>query len=59
LILVFRAGQSRWDEALIVQQRLAEDGVPVLGSILNDWNPKGSGSTYMSKAQRYTYSTSA
>ena len=57
LVLVFRAGKSQSDEALLMQQRLADDGVNILGCILNDWDPKTTGSTYMSDAKRYAASS--
>ncbi len=40
VILVIRAGHTTRDTALAAAQRLAEDGTPLLGTILNDWNPK-------------------
>jgi capsular exopolysaccharide synthesis family protein len=39
-ILVIRAGRTTIEGALAAKQRFAEDGTPVLGTILNDWNPK-------------------
>ncbi len=39
VILVLRAGKTTRDTAQIASQRLMEDGTPVLGTILNDWNP--------------------
>lgn len=35
-ILVLRAGKTTVDAALDAQQRMAEDGIPLLGTILND-----------------------
>jgi Mrp family chromosome partitioning ATPase len=43
VILVVRANSTDRDAAWAVRQRLAEDGIPVLGSILNDWKPTSSG----------------
>lgn len=40
VILVIRAGQTTRDIALTATHRFGEDGTPVLGTILNDWNPK-------------------
>jgi capsular exopolysaccharide synthesis family protein len=40
-VLVIRAGQTSRDTAAAATQRFAEDGTPVLGTILNDWNLKG------------------
>jgi capsular exopolysaccharide synthesis family protein len=39
VILVVRAGRTNAGEALAVRNRLVEDGIPILGSVLNDWNP--------------------
>ena len=38
VILVLRAGRTTRDAALAATQRFAEDGTPVLGTILNDWD---------------------
>jgi polysaccharide biosynthesis transport protein len=38
-ILVLRARRSKREDATVSLERLAEDGVPVLGMILNDWDP--------------------
>jgi capsular exopolysaccharide synthesis family protein len=50
-ILVFRAGKTSRDVALASKQRLTEDGIPVIGTILNGWDLKslnryGYGSSY-------------
>ncbi len=37
-ILVVRAGVTKRDAALATQQRLKDDGIPVLGTILNAWD---------------------
>jgi capsular exopolysaccharide synthesis family protein len=42
-LLVLRSRQTSRDTALSVRRRLEADGIPVLGSILNDWNPKAAG----------------
>ena len=42
VILVIRAGQTTRDAALAARQRFADDRTRVLGTILNDWNPKSS-----------------
>jgi len=39
-ILVFRAGKTTVDAALGAQRRMAEDGIPLLGTILNDCHPR-------------------
>jgi capsular exopolysaccharide synthesis family protein len=40
VILVVRANRTTRDATRAAYQRLAEDGTQVLGTILNDWNPK-------------------
>ena len=55
VVLVLRAGKTTRDAAQAVRQRLAEDGIPVLGVILNDWNPQTSGPGYYSYYRRYYY----
>jgi capsular exopolysaccharide synthesis family protein len=46
IILVFRAGQTTQEEAIAATQLFEEDGTPVLGTILNDWDPKAAGHSY-------------
>ncbi len=46
LILVVRSGSTTRDAALLAKTRFAEDGTPVLGTILNHWNPKTPGYGY-------------
>jgi succinoglycan biosynthesis transport protein ExoP len=50
MILVMRAGKTARESAILARQRLADDGSPVLGTILNSWEP--------SKVHRYTYAAS-
>ena len=52
VLLVIRAGHTTRDAAMAARQRFDEDGTPVLGTILNDWNPKTSGVGYY-KYYRY------
>ena len=40
LLMVIRAGHTTRDSAVAARQQLAEDGIPVLGVALNDWNPR-------------------
>ena len=42
LVLVLRAGKTTPESAMEIQQRLEDDGVRMLGTILNDWNPNSS-----------------
>jgi receptor protein-tyrosine kinase len=55
VILVIRASQTLRDEALNISRRLREDGIPVLGTILNAWDVKNK-SRY--GAYRYGYGPS-
>ena len=40
VILVLRAGQTKWEAAMLACQRFNEDGTRVLGTILNNWDLK-------------------
>lgn len=51
LILVVRSGVTTRDAALLAKARFAEDGISILGTILNAWNPKTPGYGYY----RYYY----
>jgi capsular exopolysaccharide synthesis family protein len=51
-ILVCRAGATSRDSAAGAAQRLQWDRIPVLGTILNDWDPKNAGSYYPSYSYR-------
>jgi len=42
-ILVIRSARTTRDEARAAKQRLVDDGIRVLGTILNAWEPKGKG----------------
>jgi succinoglycan biosynthesis transport protein ExoP len=46
LILVVRSGVTTRDAALVAKWCLAADGIPILGTILNCWNPKKPGHSY-------------
>src|SRR5205085_12614766 len=39
-ILVIRAGRTTRDEVRAAKERLVDDGIRVLGTILNGWEPK-------------------
>lgn len=43
VILVVRSGQTSRESLVTVNRRLGEDGIPVLGVVLNDWNPRAAG----------------
>lgn len=49
LVLVLRSGITNREEALEACRRLDEDGVQLIGTILNDWIPTGS------MARSYSY----
>jgi capsular exopolysaccharide synthesis family protein len=53
VILVLRSGSTDRGTALTCQQRLAEDGANLLGTILNDWNPGASDMDYTSYYSYY------
>ena len=55
VVIVVRAGQTTRDAAIAVRERLAEDGTRVLGTILNDWNPKQSPNGYYGSSNGYGY----
>lgn len=46
VILVVRAGQTTRDALVAARQRFNKDGTRILGTILNDWNPKSSPNGY-------------
>lgn len=46
LTLVVRSGTTSRDAALLARSRFAEDGIPILGTILNFWNPATPGYSY-------------
>jgi capsular exopolysaccharide synthesis family protein len=48
VVLVLRSDYTNRAAALACRQRLWEDGIPILGTVLNDWNP------HVNKDQRYT-----
>lgn len=39
VVLVIRSDHTDRMEALAAQEKLWEDGIPILGTVLNDWNP--------------------
>ena len=46
LTLVVRSGVTSRDAALLARSRFADDGIPILGTILNFWNPATPGYSY-------------
>jgi capsular exopolysaccharide synthesis family protein len=52
-LMVIRAGKTTRDAALAARQRLNEDGIPILGTILNDWNSRSSLNGYYGYQDSY------
>jgi polysaccharide biosynthesis transport protein len=52
VVLVLRSDYTDRMEALAAQEKLWEDGIPILGTVLNDWNPNND---KQSKNRRYGY----
>ena len=42
VVVVARAGLTTRDALLAIKDRFTEDRIPILGAILNDWNPNTS-----------------
>jgi len=40
VVFVVRSGKTLRDTVITARERFRQDGIPILGSILNDWNPK-------------------
>jgi capsular exopolysaccharide synthesis family protein len=40
VVLIARSGKTSRDALLAARDRFLEDRIPILGTILNDWNPK-------------------
>lgn len=55
VVLVMRAGKTTRAAAAAARQRFSEDGTKVLGTILNDWNPKRSPNGYYGDYKGYSY----
>jgi len=43
VVLVVRSGKTVRDTVITARERFRQDGIPILGSILNDWNPRETG----------------
>ncbi len=56
VVFVVRSGKTLRDTVITARDRFRQDGIPVLGSILNDWNPKDIG--YYGHANYEAYRTS-
>jgi capsular exopolysaccharide synthesis family protein len=56
ILIVIRSGQTSRESVFSIRQRLEQDGISVLGSVLNDWNPKAAGYYgYENYSQYYSY----
>jgi polysaccharide biosynthesis transport protein len=55
VVLVTRAGKTTRAAAIAARQRFSEDGTRMLGTILNDWNPKRSPNGYYGSYNGYHY----
>jgi polysaccharide biosynthesis transport protein len=55
VVLVMRAGKTTRAAAIAARQRFSEDGTKMLGTILNDWNPKRSPNGYYGNYNGYYY----
>lgn len=53
VVLVTRAGKTTRAAAMAARQRFLEDGTRMLGTILNDWNPKRSPNGYYGNYDGY------
>jgi polysaccharide biosynthesis transport protein len=56
-ILVVRAGVTTRTAVTAASQRLADDGIDLMGAIVNDWNPANSSTGYYGYSARYYAST--
>jgi Mrp family chromosome partitioning ATPase len=52
-ILVVRAGATTRTAVSAASQRLSDDGVDLLGAIVNDWNPANSSAGYYGYSPKY------
>jgi succinoglycan biosynthesis transport protein ExoP len=55
VVLVFRAGQTSREAAAMAVNVFEADGIPVLGTVLNDWNPRTMGHGYYPSDYRSYY----
>lgn len=46
VILILRSALTTRDAALLAKQRFLDDGIPLMGTILNNWNPNTPGYGY-------------
>jgi len=55
VVLVFRAGHTTREAAAMAVEVFEADGVPVLGTVLNDWNAETMGYGYYPSDYRAHY----
>ena len=55
-ILVVRAGATTRNSVSAASQRLSDDGIDLMGAIVNDWNPANSSAGYYWYTRYYTSS---
>jgi succinoglycan biosynthesis transport protein ExoP len=53
VVFVARVGQTTVDATVALHKRFWEDHTRILGTVLNDWNPKSSGNGYYGAASGY------
>jgi succinoglycan biosynthesis transport protein ExoP len=53
VILVCRSGKTTGEQLAFSYRRLAEDGIEVIGTILNDWNPRSEDPSYFNSYSDY------
>jgi succinoglycan biosynthesis transport protein ExoP len=58
VLLVFRAGKTTRESAFAAQHCLRQDGIAVLGTVLNDWNARKS-KTYAKYLRHYAHSANS
>jgi receptor protein-tyrosine kinase len=56
MILVLRSGRTSREVAGATVRRFQDDGIPVIGAVLNDWNPKHAPYGYRRAYASYRYS---
>jgi polysaccharide biosynthesis transport protein len=53
VIMVIRSGHTTKDAGVAAAQRFSEDGTKILGTILNDWNPRSAPNGYYGYYSKY------
>jgi succinoglycan biosynthesis transport protein ExoP len=55
VILVIRSGRTDRESAVIAREQLTRDGIAVLGTILNDWDPRTAENAHASYYKAYMH----